>query len=156
MQLSPHFQQSEFEKDGPMPAVCVGAYTALCETVLEPLREHFGQPIVITSGYRSPEANKAAGGAPDSQHIATAADCAADFKIEGYESNLRYVFDWIRLQSRLPIDQLILEADVAGGPGVILHASWAVKPRYMALEGLTHNAGAYTSLTYTKPEDWSA
>jgi len=34
---------------------------ALAENVFEPLREHFGHPIYITSFYRSPELNKAIG-----------------------------------------------------------------------------------------------
>ena len=41
---------------------------ALVEKVLDPLREKWGKPIVVTSGYRCPALNKAIGGATNSQH----------------------------------------------------------------------------------------
>ena len=41
---------------------------AIRDNVLNPLREKFGKPIRITSGFRSPELNKAVGGKPTSQH----------------------------------------------------------------------------------------
>jgi len=48
---------------------------ALCLKILDPLREAIGKPIIISSGYRSPELNKAIGGAPNSQHcLGEAAD----------------------------------------------------------------------------------
>ena len=40
----------------------------LCQTVLEPLREQLNQPLIITSGYRSPLVNKLVGGVANSQH----------------------------------------------------------------------------------------
>ena len=41
---------------------------AIRDNVLNPLREKFGKPIRITSGFRSPELNKSVGGKPTSQH----------------------------------------------------------------------------------------
>lgn len=41
----------------------------LAVNVLQPLRDHFGQAITITSGYRSPKVNKAVGGAKNSDHL---------------------------------------------------------------------------------------
>lgn len=41
---------------------------ALIENVLDPLREAYGKPIIVTSGYRCPALNKAVGGASNSQH----------------------------------------------------------------------------------------
>lgn len=41
---------------------------ALIENILDPLREAYGKPIVVTSGYRCPALNKAIGGAKNSQH----------------------------------------------------------------------------------------
>ena len=52
MVLTEHFTLEEFELDGPMPQECVYLYTKLCEMLLEPLRVHYGQPIIVTSGYR--------------------------------------------------------------------------------------------------------
>lgn len=41
----------------------------LCEKVLQPVRDNFGAPITVTSGFRSTALNKAVGGAPGSQHL---------------------------------------------------------------------------------------
>lgn len=43
--------------------------TELIEKVLDPLREAYGKPIIVTSGYRCPKLNKAVGGAATSQHM---------------------------------------------------------------------------------------
>ena len=50
----------------------------LAETVLQPVREHFSKPVVISSGYRSPELCEAIGSSAKSQH---AKGEAADFEI---------------------------------------------------------------------------
>lgn len=48
----------------------------LAENCLQPARNHFGVPLVINSGFRSPALNKAVGGSATSFHsIACAADC---------------------------------------------------------------------------------
>lgn len=41
----------------------------LCEEILQPIRNKFGKPITITSGYRSSVLNTAIGGSKSSQHI---------------------------------------------------------------------------------------
>ena len=41
----------------------------LCMKILQPVRDKLGQPIRVTSGYRSRQLNKAVGGAPRSQHM---------------------------------------------------------------------------------------
>lgn len=41
----------------------------LCIKVLEPLRQHFGKPIHINSGFRCKEVNAAVKGAPHSYHL---------------------------------------------------------------------------------------
>lgn len=73
----------------------------LTENVLQRVRNNFG-PTVVTSGYRSPDLNRAVGGSTNSQH---SNGQAADFKVVGV-SNL-VVAQWIR--DNLDFDQLILE-----------------------------------------------
>lgn len=73
----------------------------LAENILQPVRNKFG-PTMITSGYRSPDLNRAIGGSTNSQH---SNGQAADFKVSGV-SNL-VVAQWIR--DNLDFDQLILE-----------------------------------------------
>lgn len=41
----------------------------LCEEILQPIRSKLGKPIRVTSGYRSPELNKAVRGSKTSQHL---------------------------------------------------------------------------------------
>ena len=48
---------------------------ALVDFVLQPLRDAWGGPLFINSGYRCPELNEAVGGVPTSQHVL---GCAAD------------------------------------------------------------------------------
>lgn len=75
MKLTPHFDLAELAcKDGScVPDRFIGNATRLCGE-LEVLRVELGRPVVITSGYRSPEWN-AARGAEKSQHLtASAAD----------------------------------------------------------------------------------
>ena len=49
--------------------------TILCRDVLQPIRDEWGAPIVVSSGYRCPILNKAVRGASNSQHVyGTAAD----------------------------------------------------------------------------------
>lgn len=54
----------------------------LCTKVLEPTRNKWGKPIVITSGFRSKELNKQVGGVPTSYHCK---GLAADIKISSEE-----------------------------------------------------------------------
>ena len=80
--------------------------TALVSNVLDPLRELYGKPIVVTSGYRSVKLNRAVGGAARSQHCkGEAADirCVSDSRAEN-----KRLFDLI-VASGLPFDQLIDE-----------------------------------------------
>lgn len=45
----------------------------LCETVLQPIRDEYKKPIVISSGYRCPLLNKIVKGVPGSDHLLGAA-----------------------------------------------------------------------------------
>ena len=74
----------------------------LCEDVLQPVREHFGQVVTVSSGYRSPELCIAIGSKTTSQH---AKGHAADFEIFGVSN--KALADYIN--ETLHYDQLILE-----------------------------------------------
>ena len=81
----------------------------LAETVLQPVRDHFGKPVVISSGYRSPELCEAIGSSSKSQH---ARGEAADFEIMGVD-NMQLAM-WINKNTNF--DQLILEFYEPGDP----------------------------------------
>ena len=74
----------------------------LCEKVLQPVRDHFGKVVSVSSGYRSEELCEAIGSSKTSQH---AKGQAADFEIFGV-SNQELVI-WI--DKNLDYDQMILE-----------------------------------------------
>lgn len=61
--------------DNSIPAKYRENMERLCKEVLQPIRDAWGKPIVISSGYRCPKLNKAVGGAANSQHaFGSAAD----------------------------------------------------------------------------------
>ena len=74
----------------------------LCEKVLQPVRDHFGKVVSVSSGYRSEELCEAIGSSKTSQH---AKGQAADFEIFGV-SNQELVI-WIN--ENLDFDQMIYE-----------------------------------------------
>jgi hypothetical protein len=74
----------------------------LCENILEPVREHFKAPVVVSSGYRSEAVCLAVGSSSKSQHIKGQ---AVDFEIFGIPN--KDVSDWI--VNNLDYDQCILE-----------------------------------------------
>ena len=81
---------------------------ALCENILQPVRDHFGR-VKVTSGFRSVELCLAIGSSANSQHARAE---AADFECPGVD-NVE-LFDWIK--SNLTPDQLILEFYTPGEP----------------------------------------
>jgi hypothetical protein len=80
----------------------------LCENVFEPIRNHVGKPIKISSGFRCDQLNKLIGGASGSQHT----------KAEAFDLELtdRKLFDWII--KNVEADQYIFEF------GNDSHANW--------------------------------
>ena len=90
---------------------------ALCENILQPVRDHFGR-VKVTSGFRSVELCLAIGRSANSQHARAE---AADFECPGVD-NVE-LFDWIK--NNLQPDQLILEFYTPGEPNSgWIHASW--------------------------------
>ena len=78
---------------------------ALTKNVLQPLRNLYGKPIAINSGFRCPTVNRAVGGSPTSQHLkGEAADITAGSKEEN-----KKLFELIR--DNFQFDQLIDEKD---------------------------------------------
>ena len=76
-QLSPAFRVREFRcRDGTDTILIDEGLVVL----LQCIREHFGKPVHITSGYRTAEHNAAVGGSKSSQHLLGR---AADFWVEG-------------------------------------------------------------------------
>ena len=90
---------------------------ALCENVLQPVRDHFGR-VKVTSGFRSPELCVAIGSSINSQHSKAE---ACDFEVLGVDN--AEVADWVRMNCET--DQLILEYYTPGEPNSgWIHASW--------------------------------
>mgnify|MGYP000135465795 FL=1 len=80
----------------------VASLVLLCEHVLQPIRDHFQKPVVISSGYRSPNVSRQIGSSSKSQHCKGQ---AADMEIPGISN--KELADFI--YENLPFDQVILE-----------------------------------------------
>lgn len=97
---------------------------------LEPTRQHFGLPIQITSGFRSPDLNKAVKGATNSQHLeGEAADITIPrrywpFCYTSQEQIARLLYTWMK--DNIDLDQLILEHS---GPIWWVHVSCRINFR---------------------------
>ena len=95
---------------------------ALCENILQPVRDHFGR-VKITSGFRSVQLCTAIGSSARSQHAKAE---AADFECIGVDN--AELFDWIK--NNLEPDQLILEFYTPGEPNSgWIHCSWIPEGR---------------------------
>ena len=71
-------------------------------------------PIIINSGYRSPELNKKVGGSPTSNHLT---GCAVDIRVYGLEQAMRYaviLMDYAD-ETRQDYDELLIERNKNGG-----------------------------------------
>ena len=79
--------------------------TQLVDKILDPLRDMYGKPIYVNSGYRSEALNKAVGGSKTSGHLlGTAADIDTRTK-----AGNKVIFDLIK--RNFTFDQLIDEKD---------------------------------------------
>lgn len=95
----------------------------LVEYVLDPLREGYGKPIHVNSGYRCPALNKAVNGSKTSHHMI---GLAADITVGSAAKN-KILFN-LAQELDLPFDQLIDEKNFSW-----IHISFSEKPRKQIL-----------------------
>ena len=88
-------------------------FKKLAQNIFEPIRKHFGVPIMISSGYRSKALNTAIGGSLTSQHCTGE---AIDIDMDGTANGVtnKMVFDYIK--GNLNFDQLIWEFGTKDAP----------------------------------------
>lgn len=112
-----YFTFQEFERsetaarhaiDNSIPDELKNNVAALVDNVLDPLREAWGHPLTVTSGYRCPELNKRVGGSATSHHMR---GMAADITTGNAVDNHR-LFQMV-LDMGLPFTQLIDEHNFA-------------------------------------------
>ena len=125
MKLSEHFTLGELTKtsfnteDGNIPSrVVIENLRNLCENWLEDLRYSYNTlyhkgGVIINSGYRSPEVNRLAGGAPTSNHLT---GCAVDIHVAGFEQAIRYAAILLDISegTKRDFDELNIERNSAG------------------------------------------
>ena len=114
-----HFTFQEFERsekaaelniDNRIPELAETHIVELVDILLDPLREAWGGPLTVTSGYRCPELNRAVGGSETSAHTAGwAADLVPDpDDPRGVQGLVDFAVEWLTATG-LPFDQLIDE-----------------------------------------------
>ncbi len=87
--------------------------------IFQPLRDAFGCPIYVSSGYRCPDLNRAIGGSKRSQHMeGRALDLDAD--VYGRCTNAQ-IFNWIK--NNLDFDQIVWEFGTEDNPDWV-HVSY--------------------------------
>ena len=88
--------------------------TLFIEKVLDPIREDWGSPIIVSSGYRCPELNKAVGGAKTSGHQY---GFCADLQVKGGMKRVReladFIFEWMK-DHHMKFDELLFESSGNG------------------------------------------
>ena len=128
-QLSPHFTLGELTKSNSHPEIYnIPSHEAIANlkrvcTWLEELRTRAGGPIMINSGYRSPQLNRAIGGVPTSNHLT---GCAVDIHVTGMEQLIVYAAILIDISKawQQDFDELLIEKNKHGA--IWLH--FAIRP----------------------------
>jgi len=154
MKLSTHLDlsevtRSESAKRNQISNMPTGEHIAnfmiLAEKVFEPIREHFGVPIHISSGYRSVELNRLIKGSSSSQHCKGQ---AIDIDMDGTSNGVtnKMVYDYIK--DNLEFDQLIWEFGDNTNPDWV-HVSYSEgKNRGQKLKAIKSNGKtSYTAIT---------
>ena len=135
--LSEHFTLGELTKSGSHPEVYnIPSHEAIANLTnlskwLEVLRERAspgpskgrGEPIIINSGYRSPQLNRKIGGVANSNHLT---GCAVDIRVENMEQLIRYAAILLDIsnETHQDFDELLIEKNRYGA--IWLH--FAVRP----------------------------
>lgn len=92
--------------DNTIPESLKNNVAGLVDNVLDPLREAWGRPLAVSSGYRCPALNRVVGGSATSHHMkGMAADITTGNKVDN-----RRLFQLI-INLKLPFTQLIDEKD---------------------------------------------
>lgn len=100
--LSDHFSLDELQRSSTaeranikniVPEKCQGNLWALCTAILEPIREAYGAPVFVNSGYRCPELNKLVKGAVNSYHLQGRAADVRGSDIYRFKSVVRELVD---------------------------------------------------------------
>ena len=128
--LSPHFTLGELTKSNSHPEIYnIPSHEAIANlkrvcTWLEELRTRAGGPIMINSGYRSPQLNKAIHGVAGSNHMT---GCACDIRVSGMEQLIVYAATLIAISKdwQQDFDELLIEKNAHGA--IWLH--FAVRPK---------------------------
>ena len=98
--------------------------TLFINTVLDPIREDWGGPISVSSGYRCPELNAKVGGAKTSGHLY---GYCADLQVKGGMKKIRelanFIFEWMK-DHKMKFDELLFEHS---GGVTWLHFCWIGK-----------------------------
>lgn len=106
----------------------INAFEDLVIHTLTPLREAYGKPIKINSGFRTIEHNKEIGGAPNSQHMALGNGAACDIDTGSITENLKLVE--IVKSKKIPYDQMIVEKS---GEWIHISLRTDIKNRFQVL-----------------------
>jgi len=119
-------------------------FKLLAEKVFQPIRDHFGVPIRISSGYRSKELNTAIGGSLSSQHCQGE---AIDIDMDGTTVTNSEIFNYIK--DNLNFDQLIWEFGTDTNPDWV-HVSYdsSGKQRKQILKAKRAAGGKTTYVPY--------